>query len=176
MNLIDVFVGVILLLGFYSGFKKGLIVELTSFVGLILGVLGAYYMTKHHGLYIGQWLKWEPEYIKILTFLISFILIIIIVSLIGKGITKLMDLVALGTINKILGGIFGLLKLALILSVLMLLFNLINAEVKIVDEQTLDESLSYPILNSLSESVWTRLVDLSQEHKETIDQLPDINE
>jgi len=172
MNLIDVFIGVILLLGFYSGFRKGLIVELTSLMGLILGIAGAYYISKHYGLYIGQWLNWDDEYLKITTFLVSFILIIIVVSLIGKGITKLMDMVALGTINQILGGVFGLLKFALLISVLLLLFNVINREVKVVQQKTLDESLTYPILNGLSEKVWTKLVDISKDQDKVMEKLP----
>lgn len=176
MNLIDVFIGVILLLGFYSGFRKGLIVELTSLLGLILGVFGAYYISKHHGLFIGQWLEWDDEYLRITTFLLSFILIIIMVSLIGKLITKLMDIVALGTINQILGGLFGFLKFALLISILLLLFNIINTEVKLVQQKTLDESFTYPILNGLSETVWYKMVEMSQEHKDAIDQLPDLSE
>jgi membrane protein required for colicin V production len=176
MNLIDVFIGVILLLGFYSGFRKGLVVELTSLLGLILGIVGAYYISKHHGLYIGEWLNWDPEYLKITTFLLSFLLILIVVSLIGKGITKLMDVVALGIVNKILGGVFGLLKFALLISVLLLLFNAINNEMKLVQQKTLDESLTYPVLNGLSESVWTKLVDMSKEHKDVIDQVPGLEE
>jgi hypothetical protein len=47
---------------------------------------------------------------------------------------------------------------------------------KLVQQKTLDESLTYPILNGLSETVWTKLVDMSQEHKNVIDKLPSINE
>jgi membrane protein required for colicin V production len=91
-------------------------------------------------------------------------------------ITKLMDMVALGTFNQILGGVFGLLKFALFISVLLLLFNVINSEVKLVKQKTLDESFTYPILNGLSENVWSKLVDMSEEQKEIIDRLPNITE
>lgn len=168
MNLIDVFIGVILLLGFYSGFKKGLVVELTSLLGLVLGIFGAYYLSKHHGLYIGQWLDWAPEYLKITTFLVSFLIVIVLVSIIGKGITRLMETVALGTINQILGGVFSVLKFALLVSFFLLLFNVINTEVNLVSQKTLDESLSYPVLNNLSETVWTRIVNFSQEQENAV--------
>ncbi|NBC56682.1 MAG: CvpA family protein, partial [Bacteroidetes bacterium] len=95
MNLIDIIIGVILILGFYKGFKKGFVLELTALLGLILGVAGAFYLSKTHGLYIGQWLDWDDEYLRITTFLLSFLAIVIIVSLIGKLITKLIDFVAL---------------------------------------------------------------------------------
>lgn len=174
MNLIDVFIGVILLLGFYSGFKRGLVLELTSLLGLILGLIGAFYISKNYGIYIGEWLDWEDEYLRITTFLLSFLTIIIVISLIGKLITKLIDFVALSLINQILGGLFGLVKFALILSILLLVFNLINAEINLVKQNILDESYTYPILNSFSENIWLRLVDMSQEHKDVIDNLPSV--
>ncbi|MBS3737584.1 CvpA family protein [Mesohalobacter halotolerans] len=176
MNLIDIIIGVILILGFYKGFKKGFVLELTALLGLILGITGAFYLSKAHGLYIGQWLDWDDEYLRITTFLLSFIVIVIIVSLIGKLITKLIDFVALSFINKLLGGLFGLLKFGLLLSILLLLFNVINEQVEMVSEETLNESISYPILNQFTDIIWPKLVEMSQEQKEMLDKLPNISE
>ena len=55
MNSTDIVLGVILLLAFYSGFKKGLFVTLASLVGLIAGVYGAVYFSDYAGAYIAQW-------------------------------------------------------------------------------------------------------------------------
>ena len=172
MNLIDIFIGVILILGFYKGFKNGLVIELTSLLGLILGIVGAFYISKEYGLYIGKWLDWEDEYLRITTFLLSFLGIVIIVSLIGKLITRLINFVALSFINKFLGGLFGLLKFGLFLSILLLLFNVINAQFEMVSPSTLEDSYSYPILSELTDVIWPKLVEMSQEHKGLIDQMP----
>ena len=172
MNLIDIFIGVILILGFYKGFKRGLVLELTSLLGLILGIVGAFYLSKEYGLYIGEWLDWEDEYLRITTFLLSFLGIVIIVSLIGKLITKLIDFVALSLINKLLGGLFGLLKFGLLLSILLLLFNVINTQFDMVSQSTLEDSYSYPMLNALTDVIWPKLVKMSQEHENLMEQMP----
>ncbi|RRO24337.1 CvpA family protein [Flavobacteriaceae bacterium 14752] len=176
MNLIDIIIGVILILGFYKGFKKGFVLELTALLGLILGIAGAFYLSKTHGLYIGQWIEWDDEYLRITTFLLSFLAIVIIVSLIGKLITKLIDFVALSFINKLLGGLFGLLKFGLLLSILLLLFNVINEQVEMLSEETLNESVSYPILNQFTDIIWPKLVGMSQNQDKIIEQLPDLGE
>jgi len=172
MNLIDIFIGVILILGFYKGFKRGLVLELTSLLGLILGIVGAFYLSKEYGLYIGEWLDWEDEYLRITTFLLSFLGIVIIVSFIGKLITKLIDFVALSFFNKLLGGLFGLLKFGLLLSILLLLFNVINTQFDLVSQSTLEDSYSYPIFNALTDVIWPKLAEMSQEHKDLIEQMP----
>ena len=38
MNLVDIVLGIILLIGFYSGFKKGLFVALASLIGTVLPI------------------------------------------------------------------------------------------------------------------------------------------
>ncbi len=174
MNLIDIIIGVILILGFYKGFKKGFVLELTALLGLILGIAGAFYLSQEYGLYIGQWLDWDDEYLRITTFLLSFLGIVIIVSLIGKLVTKLIDFVALSLINKLLGGLFGLLKFGLVLSILLLLFNVINEQVEMVSEETLEESFTYPILNQFTDIIWPKLVEMGQEQKDLIDNMPNI--
>jgi membrane protein required for colicin V production len=172
MNLIDIIIGIILILGFYKGFKKGFVLELTALLGLILGIVGAFYLSKEHGLYIGQWLEWDDEYLRITTFLLSFIVIVIIVSLIGKLITKLIDFVALSFFNKLIGGLFGLLKFGLLLSILLLLFNVINEQVEMVSEETLEQSITYPVLNQFTDIIWPKLVEMSQEHQDVMNAMP----
>lgn len=176
MNLIDIFIGVILILGFYKGFKRGFVLELTALLGLILGIVGAFYLSQEHGLYIGQWLDWDDEYLRITTFLLSFLAILMVVSLIGKLITKLIDFVALSFINKLLGGFFGLLKFGLLLSILLLLFNVINEQIEMISDETLAQSYSYPLLNALSDIIWPKLVELGQEHEGVMEQFPKLTE
>lgn len=172
MNLLDILIGVILILGFYKGFKNGLVLELTSLLGLILGIVGAFYLSREYGLYIGNWLDWKDEYLRITTFLLSFLGIVITVSIIGKLITKLIDFVALSFFNKSLGGLFGVLKFVLLLSVFLLLFNVVNTKFNFVSESTLKDSYSYPILSALTDVIWPKLVEMSQDHNDLIEQIP----
>ncbi len=172
MNIFDIVIGILLILGFYKGYKNGLILEITSLLGLIIGIIGAFYFTTYHGLYIGQWLNWDEPYLKIATFVISFILIVIVVALIGKALTKVIDYAALGFVNKLFGGIFGTLKFALILSILLLVFNAINNTTNLVDRNTLGSSLFYPYLNEFSDFIWPKLIEITEENKDMLENIP----
>ena len=51
------------------------------------------------------------------------VIIVLAISLAGKALTKLADFAALGLLNKLLGGVFGGLKIGLILSILLIVFS-----------------------------------------------------
>jgi len=54
-----------------------------------------------------------------------------------------MQLVSLGWLNKLGGGAFGLLKFALILSILLNAFAMLNSHLKLVEPKTLTDSYLY---------------------------------
>jgi len=176
MNIFDIVVGILLILGFYKGYKNGLILEITSLLGLILGIVGAFYITKYHGLYIGQWLDWEESYLKIVTFIGSFIILVILVASVGKLMTKIIDYAALGFVNKLFGGVFGVLKFLLILSILLLVFNAINNSTGLMDSKDVEGSLFYPYLNEFSEFIWPKLVEITEDNQDVLDKIPSLPE
>jgi len=49
MNTIDIIIGIILIFGTVNGFLKGLFVEVTTLVGLVLGVYGAIHFSHFLG-------------------------------------------------------------------------------------------------------------------------------
>ena len=112
-------------LGFYRGFSKGLIIELTSLLALILGAYGS---LKFSGLtfdfinntFPEQLESVEGSYIKIFSFAFTFIVILISVSITGKILTKIAKILFLGFLNKLFGGLFGAVKYILIVSFFML--------------------------------------------------------
>jgi membrane protein required for colicin V production len=155
MNYVDIFISSFLLYGFVRGLFKGFISEIASVIGLVLGI---YLATQYNGdlsnyLISKQFLSWKEGYIIILSNIILFVLTILIVSILGKVATKIAKLVALGLFNKILGGIFGLLKNILILIVVVFIFNLANNSLKIMEQDKLELSIYYKPFNELSEFV-----------------------
>ena len=155
MNYVDIFISSFLLYGFVRGLFKGFISEIASVIGLILGI---YLATQYNSdlsnyLISKQFLSWKESYIIILSNIILFVLTIIIVSILGKVATKIAKLVALGLFNKVLGGIFGLLKNVLILIIVVFIFNLGNNSLKIIEQDKLELSIYYKPFNKLSEFV-----------------------
>ena len=119
MNLIDIVLGVILLIAFYIGFKRGFFLALASLIGVIAGVYCAIYFSDFAAAYISRWFDWSEQTVNMVAFAITFLGVLILVSLAGKFLTKIADFAMLGVFNKLLGGIFNVLKYAFIVSVVL---------------------------------------------------------
>lgn len=119
----DIVIGILLLIGFYKGFKKGILIALASLVGLFLGIYGAVYFSEP----VANWLitrfELSQQLIHLIAFGITFFSILFLVSLLGKMLTKIADFAFLGIFNKLLGGVFYSLVVACFLSVLFMLVN-----------------------------------------------------
>ena len=85
----------------------------------------------------------NDQIVVVFSFAITFLGIIIVVTLIGKTITKALKLVFLGFYNKILGGIFGVVKLFTILSIIFVLFEDLNSKFNIIEINVLNESFAF---------------------------------
>ena len=77
----------------------------------------------------------------------------------GKALTKLADFAALGVLNKLLGGIFGGLKIALILSILLLIFNTLNKTIPFVSDEEIETSILYNPVKSLAPMIFPNFIN-----------------
>ncbi|RTZ59352.1 MAG: CvpA family protein [Gammaproteobacteria bacterium] len=154
MNYIDIVLGIILALTAFGGFRKGLIVEVASLAALVLGIWGAIEFSYITSNFLIENFDWKWEYLNIVSFIITFIIIIVIVHFVAKVVTKLVETVMLGFVNKLAGLVFGLLKGALILSIVLLFFDSINDSIGIVSEKTKNESQMYEPLKNLAPSIF----------------------
>jgi membrane protein required for colicin V production len=171
MNVFDIVITVFLLVGFVRGLIKGLFVEVASLVALIGGIWGAIHFSYFIGDYLKESVSWGEKKIALAAFALTFILIIIVVSLIGKFLTKIANLVALGILNKILGGVFGLLKVGLILSIVFVFFHRMNTAISFIDAKTLEESLLYPPVKSIAPTIFPSIIKSDGVEGDAIDDL-----
>lgn len=152
-NYIDAFVLIVLGYSFYKGFSKGFVIVLASFVALILGVIGAIYFSDYAAEMFKSKTDISEEYISIAAFSLTFMGIIIGVHLIAKVVNQAVKMVALGPLNKVMGGFFNILKTVIILSVVFYLFDFFNSQFTLVKKKTLNESVAYPTILGITEKV-----------------------
>jgi membrane protein required for colicin V production len=122
MNFFDIILIIILLYCFIRGIFRGLLKEFSSLIGVLGGFYAAYTYYGNLGIYLKRWIS-NPNYINILSFLIIFICIFLIVSAIGIIIKYILKIVFLGWVDRVFGGIFGILKGILIGCVLIVVFT-----------------------------------------------------
>lgn len=169
MSIIDIILAALLLFGFIRGLFKGLFVEIASLLALVLGIYGAIHFSYFAADLLESKVDWNEKTINIVAFAITFVIIVLVISLAGKALTKLADFAALGILNKLLGGVFGALKIGLILSVLLIVFNKLNNALPFMEEDDLEESVLYEPVKSLAPMLFPNIIksELDDEEETT---------
>jgi len=170
MNVFDIVIAALLIFGFVRGVMKGLFVEVASLAALIGGVYGAIHFSYFIGDFLKEAVSWDQEYVSLAAFAGTFITIIVTIALLGKMLTKLADFAALGVINKILGGLFGAIKIGLILSVIFIFFGKMNDTIPFVKKETLDESILYAPVKKIAPTIFPSIIKNEDELV-----IPDLN-
>jgi len=158
MSVLDIILSVLLLFGLVRGFMKGLFVEVASLVALIAGIYGAIHFSYYAANILENKVNWDEKYINIAAFAITFVLIILIISLAGKALTKLADFAALGIINKLLGGVFGALKIGIILSIVLMIFSRMNKSIPFFSEDELKSSILYEPVKTIAPLIFPDII------------------
>jgi membrane protein required for colicin V production len=159
MNIFDIVLGIILVFAFIRGMKKGLFVTLASLIGLVLGVIGAIYFSEYAAEYIYNWFNWSEQTSNIVARVVTFITVVVVINWAGKFLTKLADFAFLGIFNKLLGGVFNVLIIAFIISVVFMFFNQWNTTSYIISEEKTEDSLLYGPMIALAPMVLPDLIE-----------------
>jgi membrane protein required for colicin V production len=159
MAVIDIILGALILFGVIRGLMKGLFVEVASLVALIAGIYGAIHFSNFAAEFLIEHVDWNEKTINITAFAITFVIIVLAISLAGKALTKLANFAALGLLNKLLGAVFGGLKIALILSVVLMVFAKLNKTIPFVSEEEIESSVLYEPVKTLAPMILPILLD-----------------
>ncbi len=121
MNIIDIVLIIILISAAINGFVKGFFVELASVTSLILGIWAAVEFSGFIQKWLSGYLDWSPEMMRIVAFILIFIFVVLVIHLVATLTEKFVRAIALSIFSRLAGAVFGVIKAAFILSILMLL-------------------------------------------------------
>jgi membrane protein required for colicin V production len=121
LSLVDVLILAILVLFLVKGVVRGLLKEVCSLLGLVLG--GVFAFSFH--LPLARALRdWLPEQIAVWgSFLAIFLLVTLLFALLGFLLHRFVKVVFLGGMNRLTGALFGLVQGVILLAMLVLALN-----------------------------------------------------
>ena len=169
MNSLDYILVIPLLYGLYRGFTKGLILELASLLALTLGIYGALHFSSFVFEFLSSYFEIKTVYLQGTSYAFTFLIIVMLISFTGKILTMLIKLVALGFINRIMGAIFGGIKVLLILSVFISFFDRFNKQFEMVNEEILSSSFMYNPIRIQAEQFYPNVSEEFERQKESIE-------
>lgn len=119
MNLVDILIWLVLLGFVFKGFTKGLIRQVCSLLGFLVGGWAA---LKYH-LYLAEAsrhiIHLPPNVATILSFVFIFLVVGLLFYLLGHLLTVIFNIILLGGVNRIGGVVLGFLEGAFILSMIL---------------------------------------------------------
>ena len=143
MNLIDIILIVPLGYAAWRGFKKGLIIEVFTLLALLVGIYAGIHFSDWTAARIAEYFEIEPNYLPVVAFTVTFLAIGAMVFFAGKMLERMVKVVNLSPINKILGVLFGMLKMIYTLSVILILVETYDERGDFLPEDVKNNSLLY---------------------------------
>lgn len=165
MNSIDISILIIIGVGFVFGLFKGLVRELASLAAIVLGIYGAkLFSSLLVPLFINV-LGVSEKVAQPLSYVVLFVAIAVALLVLARTVDKVFDAVSLGGLNKFLGGLFGALKYALVISVLINVFEPLNQKFRFMTEEKQFTSVTYQPLLNLAPELWEEAMQYSHENE-----------
>lgn len=154
MNALDFVLIIFLLFGIFKGVMRGFILEAASLVGVILGVYIARAYSGRFSLSMHEWFDLAPKYTVPVAFFVLFVLIILTCHLLAKVLDRTIKINMLKRINQIGGGFLGLIKYAIVLSILVNVFHSIDEKAHMIKQTKKEGSLLYYPIKGLVPDVF----------------------
>ncbi len=154
------FFGLVLCYSLYSGLKNGFFIELASLLSLVIGIFMAIKFLSFVTIFLQNQLGWTSKFVQAFAFLITFLLVVVGIKIAAKLFTKIASAIFLGWANRLGGALFSVLKMVLMLSVFLNLFQKININNFFVKQQTLNDSVFYNPIQEVAKVLYPSLTHL----------------
>lgn len=145
MNYLDIIIAIILFLFGWKGLRKGLIIEVVTLLAFGVGIYGAMHFSDFTAAHLQDFMEIKPQYLNTIAFVLTFIILVVLVNLIGRLISKWVKSMNLGFFDKLGGFLFGILKGVLLCSVLLMVLNNFQL-LGVVKPKVKEESKLYPYI------------------------------
>jgi membrane protein required for colicin V production len=175
MNVIDIILALILLYFAYKGFSTGFIISVTTLLGLICGFYAASYFSEYTANWLSTDLGFKSQNLKLISYILTFVIVVVLVFLLGKFMTSVVKTVGLGILNRLAGAALGIVKGALIASFIFMLINRIDPAESLLSRSNKSDSIMYKPVSSFAPLVIPLLKKYTIQVKEAVGNIADKN-
>ena len=160
MNILDIILLICFIPALIQGIRKGFIAQAISIISIVAGIWASARFADVVSAWVAQYITASEQVMKVVAFALILVVVFIVLGLVGRLLEGLFNLVLLGWVNKLLGVVFALLKTALIIGLLIIVFTSINDNFHFVQESVLNESVLYPHLKKIAFEVFPYVKDI----------------
>ena len=157
MTTLDIILLICFIPGIIRGVSKGFFEQALALAGIVLSAWAAFRFSSPVCAWLRPYLSLSETTLTVVSFVLILIAISILVLLAARIITKVVEMAMLGWLNKLLGLVFAVLVNALVIGLLIILFDSLNVKLGFVKAETLDASIVYTTLRDIAYLVFPYL-------------------
>lgn len=150
MSYIDIALIIFMLLGAFSGYKEGFIMELVTLAAVLLGILGGFKLMGSAMVLLDQKFNIDEAVLPYIAFGVVFVIVVLLVTLLGRAIKASIDKSFLGRLDQSAGALLGFFKTAFMLSVGLWILHSLQVS---FPEKWTHEAWLYPKISSLAPTI-----------------------
>lgn len=122
MDIVRIITGTVLVIFFLWGIRRGLIRQVCEVVGLVAAFVGSFYLSHQFSTYLQGKFDFSGRIAFIIAAIAIFVGVVIAFHFIGVSLQKLFKLTMLGSFDRVLGGIVGVFKGIILMSLVFVIF------------------------------------------------------
>lgn len=154
MSWLDIIIIIPILIGLVRGLMRGLVMEITSIVAVILGYVGSRLWGAMFAAWLMQQFSWPESVCAVVAYALLFIGISLVLHIVARLLSKFFQKISLGWLNRLLGGLFGILKWAIIVLALVLCVHRLDEQFHFIKEDLKQQSIIYTHTTPIAEKMW----------------------
>jgi membrane protein required for colicin V production len=131
--------------------------QLTLLAALLLGIFGALRLSGFTARHLENLISIDPEYLYLMSVGITFLLVFMVTSLLGKMIEKLIEAVELSFVNRMLGVLFSIGKTILIVGILLAYVDRLDQRAHFLPGGTRERSLFFKPFTGVARAIFPAL-------------------
>lgn len=162
MQLIDILLALPLLFFIYKGWKKGLVREVATLVGLLAGIWACVHLSQQ----VAEWLNLDSENAILVAFIVTFIAVLVLTYLLGRCVEGLLKAAKLSLLNRLAGALLGTVKALCILAVLLNYVVMFDKQEAVIKPEVKKSSLLYKPVYNVGNRLTASLKQFIDDHKE----------
>jgi len=119
LSKIDIFLLVFILIGAFQGYRDGFLMGLISLLGIVLGVFLGFKLMGVGMEFLEKEFNADQTTLPYISFFLIFIIVVVLVTLLGKAIRNSIDKTFLGRVDQSMGVVLGAFKTMFMASIIL---------------------------------------------------------
>lgn len=154
MAILDIILLLCFVPAIVSGISKGFVKQVVDLAAILIAAWAAFHFSTVMGEWLSHYITLEKSILNVISFILIIIVTAVVLNLVGALVTKALKAVSLGFVNRLLGLVFAILKVAVILGLVILLFETLNSTLHIVKPEATADAVVYNALKDAAEKIF----------------------